>query len=403
MKLNRIINNYNLTVYGSRAFVGLSEKSNKEAEYVVLSTLPPSEMYEKGIPVFYAPVVPCDREFSEPDEIIDADLDCCLIKVSPKCEFEPDDEIVIASSHPSIIAWVEELYSDARPLGDNVNYCSVWAESSIGELPLHLMAKTYSFGRVSTADNGDFQISRPIHIDVYDNDPDVVFYDEEKVVEGFSVKPGYLNFVHDGTRFFSSGVIYYGKLKAYYWNRELQRYIPEFIEIDEIYHVMEEIRHNDNFNGMRESLGLSINFNDWQKLNESEKKDTLTSALSLALGSSLSPNEIELISSEIVSRGVTPRVEITDSRVVFETQSILYIDEESEDKGCCIIGDVVPGSLQDFCSIDDCEDYFTDQVLTPPKFNPERAATVLIHREESGDLDGLYMDESYDVLYVYVA
>lgn len=156
MKLNNIINRRNLTVYGFPAFAGLAEKSNKDACSAVLSTLPPATMLEAGIRVYFAPVIPRNSRFCTPDEIVAADLDCNLVRVTKADEIKPDDEVVIVSRHPGTVS----LLRDACPNNvvlDQVTEDDIKGKTVVGTLPPHLVQFA---GRYQSVTIRDFDYAR---------------------------------------------------------------------------------------------------------------------------------------------------------------------------------------------------------------------------------------------------
>lgn len=154
MKLNNIISSRNLTIYGFKAFTDLGAKCNHDARPAVLSTLPPSTMYDMGMPVYFAPVIPRNSRFETPEEIIDADLDCDLVRVTKAPEISPDDEVVIVSRHPGTVSLLQNMYPN-NVLLDQVSGFDIDGKTVIGTLPPRLIQYAERYQSV-TIQNFDY-------------------------------------------------------------------------------------------------------------------------------------------------------------------------------------------------------------------------------------------------------
>lgn len=180
MRLNYIIANRALTIYGFEAFVDLAAKCNHEGRRAVLSTLPPSMMYDMGIPVYFAPVIPRNSRFETPEEIIDANLDCNLIRVTAAPEIRPDDRVIIVSRHSGTVA----LLQDACPnhiVMDQASESDIKGKTIVGTLPPHLVQYAARYQSVTIRDfdytrDGDIAgeelkqrlvIGKPVTVEVY--------------------------------------------------------------------------------------------------------------------------------------------------------------------------------------------------------------------------------------------
>ena len=180
MKLNNIIANRALTIYGFEAFTNLAAKCNHDARPAVLSTLPPSMMYDMGMPVYFAPVIPRDSRFGTPEEIIDADLDCNLVRVAKTDEIKPDDEVIIVSRHPGTVSLLQNMYPNNVVL-DQVSGYDIDGKTVVGTLPPHLIQYAARYQSVTIRDfdytrDGDIAgeeledrlvIGKPVSIEVY--------------------------------------------------------------------------------------------------------------------------------------------------------------------------------------------------------------------------------------------
>lgn len=180
MKLNNIIADRALTIYGFEAFTDLAAKCNHEGRRAVLSTLTPSMMYEMGVPVYFAPVIPRNSRFETPEEIIDANLDCNLIRVTAASTIGFDDEVVIVSRHPGTIALLQDVYINSV-VRDQVTGYDIDGKTVVGTLPPHLIQYAARYQSVTIRDfdyarDGDIAgkeledrlvIGKPVSIEVY--------------------------------------------------------------------------------------------------------------------------------------------------------------------------------------------------------------------------------------------
>lgn len=181
MKLNNIIANRRLKIYGFKAFTDLDAKCNHEARCAALSTLPPSMMYDMGIPVYFAPVIPRNSRFETPEEIINADLDCNLVRVIAADEIKPDDEVVIVSRHPGTVSLMQNACPNNVVFGQ-VTEDDIEGKTVVGTLPPHLIQYAARYQSVTIRDfdytrDGDIAgeelkerlvIGTPVTIKVYD-------------------------------------------------------------------------------------------------------------------------------------------------------------------------------------------------------------------------------------------
>lgn len=108
--LNQIIQERKIIAYGFKAFQDLSEVSNQGGEEVVVSTLSPAVMAEKGIYSYYAPVLPRGVVYQTVEEIMAADLPVNLVRTQWANPIESTDNVIIASRHPGTIQCLQSLY-----------------------------------------------------------------------------------------------------------------------------------------------------------------------------------------------------------------------------------------------------------------------------------------------------
>lgn len=151
MKLNNIIADRALTIYGFEAFTDLAAKCNHEGRRAVLSTLTPSMMYDMGMPVYFAPVIPRNSRFCAPDEIVAADLDCNLVCVTKADEIKPDDEVIIVSRHPGTVSLLRDACPNNVVFGQ-VTEDDIKGKTVVGTLPPHLIQHAARYQSVTIRD-----------------------------------------------------------------------------------------------------------------------------------------------------------------------------------------------------------------------------------------------------------
>lgn len=155
MKLNNLIKNNKVTVFGFPAFKGLEgfSKENEDMECVV-SVLSPAIMHGMGINSYYAPVIPRNSRFNTTAEVLDADLDVneiCVMEF-PSWDLVNKDRIVIVSRHKATIDILQDMYSDAPVLSGNVSADDIKNCHVIGTLPPTLIAECKSYRAVTITD-----------------------------------------------------------------------------------------------------------------------------------------------------------------------------------------------------------------------------------------------------------
>jgi len=158
MKLNELIKNNKILVFGFNAFQLLEGKSNPEGKEVIVSTLSPSIMHNMGISTYYTPVLPRNVVFNTPDEVIAADLDIQLVTVLsyPSWDMINTDNIIIVSRHPGTVAILRDMYPDA-PVLSAVTPDDVKGRHVLGTLPPNLIQHCLSYRAVTIR---DFDYSR---------------------------------------------------------------------------------------------------------------------------------------------------------------------------------------------------------------------------------------------------
>lgn len=139
MKLNELIYNNNVTIFGFPAFKKLEEFCEKEGEKKVLSLLSPANMAEKGITEYYYPVIPRDSKYEKPQEILDADLDIVTLKVimlPEEQQISTKDKVIIVSRHHDTIELLKSYYPNyIRVIEDNAREEDIKGQAVVGTLP----------------------------------------------------------------------------------------------------------------------------------------------------------------------------------------------------------------------------------------------------------------------------
>lgn len=150
-KLNDILGDYNVTVYGFPAFKALEDHCNKKGAPAIISTQSAAVMADKGITNYYAPVIPRGTIYETAKDILSADLDVNHVTVE-KCPDVPTDTyVIIASQHPGTVEYLEKMYPNHRTLA-HVEPADILAEDVVGTLPAHLIQYVGSFRAVAIKD-----------------------------------------------------------------------------------------------------------------------------------------------------------------------------------------------------------------------------------------------------------
>lgn len=139
LKLNKIVKEYHIKGYGFKAVTEL-EKHSRESGWeddVVISSLSPAVMAEKGITRYYAPVLPRGAVYHTAEELIAADLDINVV-----CVEKVDGNFVanlIVSRHSGTIERLAALYPDAEIVSGNITPEELKGKRVVGTLPPHLI------------------------------------------------------------------------------------------------------------------------------------------------------------------------------------------------------------------------------------------------------------------------
>lgn len=133
-KLNGIIKSNNVTVFSFPAFKGLEERSNKEGETAIISTLAPSLMLDKGIDSYYSPVIPRNTVFQNADDIIEADLDVTLTHVFRAEDITSNDNVIIVSRHAGTVDVLKSMYPNYVVLS-SISPEDIRGKKVVGTLP----------------------------------------------------------------------------------------------------------------------------------------------------------------------------------------------------------------------------------------------------------------------------
>lgn len=151
MKLNNLIKMSNLETYGFKAFTDLKDYCNKEGESVVLSTLSPSIMADKGIIKYYAPVLTRNTVFNTAEEVMQADLEANCISVSFVEEINAEEEVIICSRHVGTVEILKNMYPNNIVM-DSISPEEITGKNVVGTLPPHLIRYAARYKAVTIAD-----------------------------------------------------------------------------------------------------------------------------------------------------------------------------------------------------------------------------------------------------------
>lgn len=133
-KLNDIINDDSVTVYSFPAFKALEERSNKNGEPAIISTLAPALMLDMGIDTYYSPVIPRGTVFQTADDILAADLGVSTTRVTRADDITADDEVVIVSRHSGTVDALKSMYPHNTVLA-NISPADIEGRKVVGTLP----------------------------------------------------------------------------------------------------------------------------------------------------------------------------------------------------------------------------------------------------------------------------
>ena len=137
MKLNELVQSNNVEVYGFSAFLGLKNICKKDGNSVVLSTLPPALMKEKGITVYYSPVIPRNSRFNTTEEVVEADLNVNMVTVFDAPEgCSPQ---LIVTRHKGTSDILLRMYPNTKLLSGDVSPEDIADLCVVGVLPPHLI------------------------------------------------------------------------------------------------------------------------------------------------------------------------------------------------------------------------------------------------------------------------
>jgi len=156
MKLNDLIENNKVTVYGFPAFKGLEDicKGTSDSSFVI-STLSPAIMHDMGINSYYAPVIPRNSRFNTSDDVLNADLDVNQVHVQryPSWDLINKDKIVIVSRHKATADILSDKFFKRPPvLSGDITIEDIRDRHVIGTLPPHLIAECKSYRAVTIRD-----------------------------------------------------------------------------------------------------------------------------------------------------------------------------------------------------------------------------------------------------------
>jgi len=183
MKLNKIIETYNIIVFGFSVFKELENIGNKSGDSVIISTVPPAVMlHYHGVSKYFTPIVPRGVIFKSVDEIINANLDINHISVFPASDIDTynSDDLLIVTQHKATIDILSSIYPKASIITSSVSADDIKDRVVVGVLPPHLIQYCKAFsaatikdynaaidGDISTKDLGDrLEIMSPITVKI---------------------------------------------------------------------------------------------------------------------------------------------------------------------------------------------------------------------------------------------
>lgn len=150
-KLNTLVSNNSITVYGFEAFKGLESVSNQNGTPIIVSSLSPAIMLDMGICEFYAPVLPRGTVFNNVQEVLDADLTANLVQVKKVSDITAEDDVIIVSRHAGTINLLKEQYPHSVVL-DSITPDVITDKDVVGTLPAHLVQYARRYKAVTIKD-----------------------------------------------------------------------------------------------------------------------------------------------------------------------------------------------------------------------------------------------------------
>lgn len=174
MKLNYLIEETHVTADGFQAlkdFAKTSQSSGKRRN-VIVSSLSPAVMMERGVHMYYAPVLPRGAVFNTAEDVKNADLDVNFVRVFSGLEADEYENKIIVSRHAGTVEMLREMYPDAVVLTGNINPEDIEGAFVVGTLPPHLIQFARSYQAVTIkgfdyAKDGDLtgeELKNRIHI-----------------------------------------------------------------------------------------------------------------------------------------------------------------------------------------------------------------------------------------------
>ncbi|TVX85541.1 CRISPR-associated protein Csx16 [Paenibacillus agilis] len=146
--INSLLNTFKVVTTGFPAVAALGAHS-KGVQEVVLSTLAPAALLDKGITEFYALEIPRDAKLASAEEIIAANLPVRKFSVSVASIVDLDT--VIVSRHQGTVDILKETYPDAIVLA-SIDAEDIKGKHVVGTLPPHLIAACAAYTSVSIKD-----------------------------------------------------------------------------------------------------------------------------------------------------------------------------------------------------------------------------------------------------------
>lgn len=140
MKLNDVLKNNKVEVYGFKAFKDLEKLNNKiKKSCVVISTISPALMSDLGITSYFAPVIPRNSVYNTAEDVIDADLRVQWVSVLDAVALEPEDEVIICSRHAGTIDILQNMYPNNITISDEIVPDDIVNKNVVGTLPANMV------------------------------------------------------------------------------------------------------------------------------------------------------------------------------------------------------------------------------------------------------------------------
>ena len=137
-KLNGLVASHYCQIYGFPAFKELENHCDKSGEKVIIATDSPATMLDRGVQVYFAPVLQRNTIYHSAREILVADLDVNVVMTVFAPEITSDDDVIIASRHHGTVELLKNMFPKHTVLG-TVTPEQIRNTDVVGTLPPHLI------------------------------------------------------------------------------------------------------------------------------------------------------------------------------------------------------------------------------------------------------------------------